>query len=310
VHRLGNDRAGQQRGEQFDEVVSVAAQVFVLADRDARGVGLEQVLGIDHAQVPVAFRDEGDLGEDADAQPEFHIGFDHVGVDRGERDIRCYVRLLERLVDLAASAEGEVVGDDGVLRDLRQGQPLFFQQRVFGRHDYAVVPFVARQRDEVVIQRQAFGRDRDIGLAVQYLFGDLRWIALVQAEFYFRVTPDELFDHRRQDVARLGVGGGDGQVAAVLRVEFLPDLPEVFRVVQHAPGDVEDGLAGLGDGDDALAVAHENIDAQLLLQLFDLFADVGLRGVQRVGGIGNLQAAPHDLIDITQLLQVHGGAPI
>ena len=173
-----------------------------------------------------------------------------------------------------------------------------------------MVPFVARQRDEAVILRQAFGGDRDIGFAVQYLLGDLRRVALMQAKLYFRVAPDELLDHRWQDVARLGVGGGDGQGAAILRVEFLPHLAEVFRVVQHAPGDVENGLAGLGDGDDTLAVAHEDVGAQLLLQLLDLFADVGLRGVQRVGGIGNLQAASHDFIEITQLLQVHGIYPI
>jgi hypothetical protein len=59
MHRPGNDRAGQVRCEQFDEVISVPAQVFVLAYRDARGAGLEQMRSIHHAQVLVAL---GDLG--------------------------------------------------------------------------------------------------------------------------------------------------------------------------------------------------------------------------------------------------------
>ena len=120
MHRLGDGRAGQERCEQFNEVVGVAAQVFVPADRDACGVGLEQVLGFDHAQVPVALRDEGDFGEDADAQPQFHISFDHVGIDGGQRDVRFDASFFKRVVDFAAPAEGKIVGDDGILRDFSQ----------------------------------------------------------------------------------------------------------------------------------------------------------------------------------------------
>ena len=127
---LATTVAGQVRGEQFDEVVSVAAQVFVLAYRDARGAGLEQVPGVHHAQMLVALRDEGHLRQYSDAQSQFHIGLDHVRVDRGQRDVGLDVGRLERGIDLVAPGEGEVVGDDRVLRDLRQRQFLLVQQRV------------------------------------------------------------------------------------------------------------------------------------------------------------------------------------
>ena len=50
MHRLRHHFTGKVRGEQFDEVLRIAAQVFVLADRDVRGAGLEQVGCIHHPQ--------------------------------------------------------------------------------------------------------------------------------------------------------------------------------------------------------------------------------------------------------------------
>jgi hypothetical protein len=76
--------------------------------------------------------------------------------------------------------------------------------------------------------------------------------------------------------------GGDGERAAVLPAEFLPDLFQVAGVVQYALRDTEHRLARLGQGADALAVAHEYLDPQLFLQQFDLFADPRLRGVERL----------------------------
>ena len=90
---------------------------------------------------------------------------------------------LERGIDLAAPGEGEVVGDDRILRDLFQRQLFLRQQRVIRRRDHAVVPFVAGQGNQLVVQRQAFGGDADVRLAAEHLLRDLRRAALVQAEF-------------------------------------------------------------------------------------------------------------------------------
>ncbi len=85
---------------------------------------------------------------------------------------------------------------------------------------------------------------------------------------------------------------------------------EVPRIVKHALRDGQNGFARLGDRDDALAVAHEDLNTQFLFQQFDLLADAGLRGVQRAGGIRDIQSLAHDLVEETQLLQVHGIFPI
>lgn len=299
MHGPSNRRAGKMRCEQFDEVVSITAQVFVLAYRDPCGTGLEQVTGIHHAQVFVALRDEGHFCEYSYTQSQFNVSLDHVRIDRGQRDVRADVGRLESGVDLAASAEGEVVRDDRVLSDLRQRQFFLFQQGMMKRRDDAMVPFVAGQRDEFVIQRQAFGRDPDIGIAVQHLFGDLRRVALMQTQPHAGIALDESFDGGWQGIARLSVRGGNGQMAAVLRLEFFGDLFEISRIMQHALGDCEDSFAWFGDGHDALAVAHEDLDAQFLFQQLDLFADAGLRRVQRPGSIGDLQTLPHDFVKET-----------
>jgi hypothetical protein len=50
-------------------------------------------------------------------------------------------------------------------------------------------------------------------------------------------------------------------------------------------------LAGLGHAFEALAVAGEDFDAQFFFQLDDGFGHAGLRGVQRLGGFGQVQVA-------------------
>ena len=112
-----------------------------------------------------------------------------------------------------------------------------------GRHDHTVVPFVTRQRDEAVIQRQAFGGDRNSGLAVQYLLGDLGRISLMQAQLYFLITPDELLDDRRQgitpdialtaidaDVIKTYVELGLG-IGILADIAFVPDRDRHLRMI-------------------------------------------------------------------------------
>lgn len=65
MHRLGSHVASEMRREQFDKVVSISAQIFILAHGDAGGVGFEQVFGFYHAQMTVAIGNEGELREDA-----------------------------------------------------------------------------------------------------------------------------------------------------------------------------------------------------------------------------------------------------
>jgi hypothetical protein len=52
-------------------------------------------------------------------------------------------------------------------------------------------------------------------------------------------------------------------------------------------------------------VAREHLDAELVLERADLLRDAGLLGVQRFGGLGNVEAPPHHLGEIAKLLEFH-----
>jgi hypothetical protein len=73
-------------------------------------------------------------------------------------------------------------------------------------------------------------------------------------------------DDRRQHIARLGVGGGDGQRAGLLRAELPAHAAQVVEVAQQALGDLQHLPAGVGDGGQALALTHKDIHAEFLLQ--------------------------------------------
>ena len=57
---------------------------------------------------------------------------------------------------------------------------------------------------------------------------------------------------------------------------------------------------------EALAGAHEEVDAELLFQLTDLATDTGLRSEERLGDLGQIEVATLGLADRAQLLEVHG----
>ena len=64
-------------------------------------------------------------------------------------------------------------------------------------------------------------------------------------------------------------------------------------------------LPGSVIADQALAVADEDLDAELVLEGADLLGDAGLGGVQGLGGLGNVEAAARDFGEIAQLLELH-----
>jgi hypothetical protein len=64
-------------------------------------------------------------------------------------------------------------------------------------------------------------------------------------------------------------------------------------------------LAGLGHALEALAVAGKDFDAQFFFQLDDGFGHAGLRGVQRFGGLGEVEIAAHGFLNKAKLVQVH-----
>ena len=64
-------------------------------------------------------------------------------------------------------------------------------------------------------------------------------------------------------------------------------------------------LARLSDAFEALAVAGKDFDAQLVFKLDDGFGHAGLRGVQGLGRLGEVQIAANRLLDKAKLVQIH-----
>ncbi len=101
---------------------------------------------------------------------------------------------------------------------------------------------------------------------------------------HLRVLLDEVADHLRQGIARLGVGGGDRQGALLLVGELLGDLLDALDLAQDLPRGIDDSLAGRRDPRQVLAAAGEYLHPQLVLEQADLLADPRLRGVQALRG--------------------------
>ena len=78
-----------------------------------------------------------------------------------------------------------------------------------------------------------------------------------------------------------------------------PSDPTLFRqrirFVEQARGNLQDALARLGHLRVALAVTHKQLHTQFFFKLADLLGERGLRGMQHLGGSGQIQAASNRL---------------
>jgi hypothetical protein len=173
-----------------------------------------------------------------------------------------------------------------------------------GHHQH-VLPFVAGQGDEVGIVGERFGRHADLGHLVDHHARHLVRRGLVQAHVHLRIGLAQLGHRHRQHVARLRVGGGDAQGAAVLRAELLADALEVAHLAHDEFDAFQHVLARLGDALEPLAVAREDVHAQLLLQLDDGLGHPRLRRVECLGGFRQVEVAAGGFLDEAELVQVH-----
>ena len=76
------------------------------------------------------------------------------------------------------------------------------------------------------------------------------------------------------------------------------------RRIRHRA--IDDLLPGRRDAREVAAVAHEDLESELVFEQLDLLADAGLRGVQLLGGGGDVEAVLGDGGEIAQLVQFHG----
>ena len=298
------------RREAADEVAHEAAQEGAATQADLGHAGFEEVAGVQADQVGIGFVIHRHVGDDAHAQAEADIGLDDVGVRGGQHHVGLETLAGKGLVELGAAGEAEDVGHQRLFRQLLQGQVLHLGQGVALGHDDAAVPAIAGHHHQVVEAFQTLGGDGEVDGAVGGHLGDLGRRALVHVQGHVRILLDEFADHVRQRIARLGVGGGDGQGALALVGELLGDLLDAFALAQDLAGGLDDTFAGRGHPGQVLAAAGEDLDPQLVFEQADLLADAGLRGIETLGRGGYVQVVVGDFPDISQLLQLHAGSSL
>jgi len=81
---------------------------------------------------------------------------------------------------------------------------------------------------------------------------------------------------------------------------------DALRLLQDAQRPVDHLLAGGGDTGEIAALAHENLEAELILQQLDLLADARLGGMQLLGGCRDVQPTLGNGREIAQLVKLHG----
>ena len=181
----------------------------------------------------------------------------------------------------------------------------FLVERMADRHHQHVLPFVAGQGDQLRVVGQRFGGDADLGDLVDHHARHLVGRALVQADVDLGIGLAQLGHRHGQHVAGLRMGGGDGQGAAVLGAELLADALEVAHLAHDELDALEHVLARLGHALEPLAVAREDLHAQLFFQFDDGLGDAGLRGVQRLGSLGQVEVSAHSFLHEPELVKIH-----
>lgn len=113
--------------------------------------------------------------------------------------------------------------------------------------------------------------------------------------------------HFRQGVACLGVGRHHRQPALIAIAELFGQTLDVPGIEQHAFDDSHQFLARVGQAEQALALAHEQLDAEFGFQVLDVLADARLGGEQGIGRLGQVEIVPDGFADDAKLLDIHGG---
>ena len=95
------------------------------------------------------------------------------------------------------------------------------------------------------------------------------------------------------------------QHARILAAEFLRDALQVVDLAQRAARGGDDVGTRGRQRRQALALANEDSQPQLVLELADLLADSRLRGTQCLGCARHVETVVDDRAEVLQLLEVH-----
>ena len=172
-------------------------------------------------------------------------------------------------------------------------------------HDHGPMPAIHGQAHQMRKQLLGARGDRKIDPVACDHLRDLLRGALMQMQPHLRILRAKCADHLRQHVAGLGVGGGDGQRAAVRLAQLRGGAADVLHLAQNAARARNDLVAGGGGAGERAALALEQLESELLFEQLQLPADTRLRGVQLPGGGRDVEAILVDRHEVAQLLQFH-----
>ena len=127
----------------------------------------------------------------------------------------------------------------------------------------------------------------------------------MQVQADIGVLVSELLDHLGQHVTGLRVGGSDRERAARFVLELLGQVLDVADLAQDAGRAVDHLLPGRRDPCEIAPVAHEDLEAELVLEQLDLLADARLRGVELLRRGGDVETGLGDGREIAELMQFH-----
>src|SRR5699024_7245209 len=120
-----------------------------------------------------------------------------------------------------------------------------------------------------------------------------------------RVLLPERGNRRRQHEARLRMGREEYQLAMHVATQVGGQRTDGAGLFQDDAGAGDDLMPGGRDRAQALALACKQLESEFAFELLELLADARLRGVDALGGEGDVEAGIGNRNDITQLCQGH-----
>ncbi len=174
------------------------------------------------------------------------------------------------------------------------------------RHHHQPPPAEQRHRDAIGGLTAGGADDGDIGITLVQAIQRIGFAGLLQVHAHLRVGLLDRRHRRRQHEARLGVGGGQDQLALALAALVGCIGADVVGLGQYRTGAGDDLGAGRGNRLKAAALAYEQQEAKLVLQLLELLGQAGLGGMHARGSQRDVQLGVGDGNQIAQLGQRHG----
>src|SRR5690606_1802475 len=141
--------------------------------------------------------------------------------------------------------------------------------------------------------------DREIDAIARGEVGDLLRGSLMQVELDLRVALAELANDRGEHVARLGVCRADRQRAAAIAALLFGQPLDALNLPEDAQRALDDALTCRSDSSQRAALAQKDRKAELVFELFELFAHARLGRMEALGRRGDVQVVLDDRCEIS-----------